>query len=188
MFNICRSQINVNLSKYEAFQTELNRTSIEHRRPSINVRSPLPSTHWVTKDTISQSANSESFRAKMRNTRICFPILTILYLFANCLYCHVKRRKARHFRVRVVDSFALNGIGEASLSDLNGFTNTTNVYSVHLELRMALPYQISIGKWKYVNPCLDFLSVYPINVRRTQNGKRYPDGRPYEDQVSPPTW
>ena len=44
-------------------------------------------------------------------------------------------------------------------NDLNGFKNTTNVYSIHLELRMASPCQISTGKWKYVNPRLDFLGV-----------------------------
>ena len=46
-----------------------------------------------------------------------------------------------------------------TLNDPNGFKNTTNVYSIHLELRMASPCQISTGKWKYVNPCLDFLGV-----------------------------
>ena len=44
-----------------------------------------------------------------------------------------------------------------TLNDPNGLKNTTNVYSIHLELRMALPCQISTGKWKYVNLCLDFL-------------------------------
>ena len=44
-----------------------------------------------------------------------------------------------------------------TLNDPNGFKTTTNVYSIHLELRMALPCQIGTGKWKYVNPCLDFL-------------------------------
>ena len=54
-----------------------------------------------------------------------------------------------------------NGIGEAHADPEwpNGFKNTTNVYSIHLELRMALPCQISVGKWKYVNPCLDFLGI-----------------------------
>ena len=46
-----------------------------------------------------------------------------------------------------------------TLNDPNGFKNTTNVYSIHLELRMAYPCQISTGKWKYVNPSLDFLGV-----------------------------
>ena len=44
-----------------------------------------------------------------------------------------------------------------TLNDPNGFKTTTNVYSIHLELRMALPCQIGTGKWKYVNPCLNFL-------------------------------
>ena len=44
-------------------------------------------------------------------------------------------------------------------NDPNGFKNTTNDYFIHLELRKALPCQISTGKWKYVNPCLDFLGI-----------------------------
>ena len=41
-----------------------------------------------------------------------------------------------------------------TLKDPNGFKNTTNVYSIHLALRKALPCQINTGKRKYVNPCL----------------------------------
>ena len=52
------------------------------------------------------------------------------------------------------------GLGKPMLThDRNGFKNTTNVYSIHLELRMALPCQISTGKWKYVKPCLDFPGI-----------------------------
>ena len=53
------------------------------------------------------------------------------------------------------------GLGKPmlTLNDPNGFKNSRNVYSIHLELRMALPCQISTGKWKYVNPCLDFLGI-----------------------------
>ena len=83
--------------KMEHFKLKLDRSSIEHRRPSINVRSLLPSTNCVTKETISHNANTESFRAKMRDTPLCFPILTILYLVSNCLYFHVKWRKGPHF-------------------------------------------------------------------------------------------
>ena len=139
------------------FKLKLDRTSIEHRRPSINVRSLLPSTKCVTKETISPSANSESFRAKMRNTQTYFPILTTFNLVANCVYFHVKWRKARHFDARTVDSFALKrDWGSPCWPCLK---NTTTVYSIHLELRIALPCQISTGKWKYVNPCLDFLGI-----------------------------
>ena len=46
-----------------------------------------------------------------------------------------------------------------TLNDPNGLKNSTNVYSIHLELRMALPCQINAGKWKYVNPDLDFLGI-----------------------------
>ena len=144
------------------FKLKLDRTSIEHRRPSINDRSLLPSTKCVTKETISPSANSESFRAKMRNTPTYFPILTTFNLVANCVHVHVKWRKARHFDAKTVDSFVFEtGLGKPMLTpnDPNGLKNTTNVYSIHLELRMELPCQISTGKWKYVNPCLDFLGI-----------------------------
>ena len=56
-----------------------------------------------------------------------------------------------------------------TLNDPKGFKNATNVYSIHLELRMALSCQISAGKWKYVNPCLDFLG---ISYQRTAYVKR----------------
>ena len=54
-----------------------------------------------------------------------------------------------------------NGIGKAHADPEwpQWFKNTTNVYSIHLELRMSLPCQINTGKWKYVNPCLDFLGI-----------------------------
>ena len=144
------------------FKLKLDRTSIEHRRPSINVRSLLPSTKFVTKETISPSANSESFRAKMRNTPTYFPILTIFNLVANCVHFHVKWRKARHFDARTVDSFLLKrDWGSPCWPWMTRMVskNSTNVYSIHLELRMALPCQISAGKWKYVNPDLDFLGI-----------------------------
>ena len=53
------------------------------------------------------------------------------------------------------------GLGKPilTLNDPNGLKNTTNVHSIHLELQMALSCQISAGKWKYVNPCLDFLGI-----------------------------
>ena len=96
----------------------------------------------------------------MRDTPTCFPILTILYLVSNGLYFHVRWRKARHFDVRTVDSFALKrDWGSPCWPWMTGFKNTTDVYSIYLELRMASPYQISTGKWKYVNPCLDFLGI-----------------------------
>ena len=131
------------------FKLKLDRTSIEHRRPSINVRSLLPSTKFVTKETISPSANSESFWAKMRNTPTYFPILTIFNLVANCVHFHVKWRKARHFDARTVDSFLLKrDWGSPCWPWMTQMVskNSTNVYSIHLELRMALPCQISAGK------------------------------------------
>ena len=53
------------------------------------------------------------------------------------------------------------GLGKPmlTLNDPNGLKNGTNVYSINLELQMALPWQTSTGKWKYVNPDLDFLGI-----------------------------
>ena len=50
------------------------------------------------------------------------------------------------------------GLGKPmlTLNDPNGFKNSTNVYSIHLEL---MPCEISTGKWKYVIPCLNFLGI-----------------------------
>ena len=111
----------------------------------------------MTKETISQSANSETLRAKMRDTPTCFPILTVLYLVFNCLYFHVKWREAHHFDEDCRFVCFETGLRKPmmTLNDPNGFKNTTNVYSI----RMALPCQISTGKWKYVNPCQDFLGI-----------------------------
>ena len=64
-----------------------------------------------------------------------------------------------------------NGIGEAHADPEWFKKNTTNVYSIHLEMRMALPCQISAGIWKYVNPCLDFLGI-PDQRTYTAYGKR----------------
>ena len=143
------------------FKLKLDRTSIEHCRPSINVRSLLPSTKCVTKETISPSANSESFRAKMRNKPTYFPILTIFNIVANCVHFHVKWGKHTTLMRGLSIRFFETGLGKPmlTLNDPNGFKNSTNVYSIHLDLRMALPCQISTRKWKYVNPCLDFLGI-----------------------------
>ena len=144
----------------EYFKLKLDRTSIEHRRPSNNVRSLLPSSNSVTKEPISQSTHSESFRAKMRDTPTYFPILTILYSVSNCLYFHVEWRKGRHFWCENCRFVCFEtGLGKPmlTLNNPNGFKNTTYVYSIHLKLCMAFICQISDGKWKYVNPCLDFL-------------------------------
>ena len=166
----------------EHFKLKLYRTSIEHRRPSINIRSLLPSTNCVTKETISQSANSESFRAKMRDTPTCFSILTILYLVANCFYFHVTLKKKSTSLWCEDCRFVCfeTGLGKPmlTLNDPNDLKNTTDVYSIHLELRMALPCPIGTGKWKYVKPCVVF-SVHSISVWRTYNGKYDPDGRTY---------
>ena len=112
-YSISADQNSCKPFKMVHFKLKPDRTSIEHRRPSINVRSLLPSTKCVTKETISPSANSESFRSKMRNTPTYFPILKMFNLVANCVHFHVKWRKARRFDARTVDSFLWNGIGEA---------------------------------------------------------------------------
>ena len=96
--NYVQSQYSVFVDPEWKFRMEylkliLDYTSIEHRRPSINSRSPLPSTNCVTKETISQSANSESFRAKMGNTPTYFPALPGLYLVDSYLCVHANRKK-----------------------------------------------------------------------------------------------
>ena len=54
-----------------------------------------------------------------------------------------------------------NGTGEAHADPERPewFQKYDKCFSIHLELRMALPCEISTGKWKYVNPCLDFLGI-----------------------------
>ena len=133
-----------------AFQTETGRTFIEHRRPSISVRSLLPSTNCVTKETISQSANSEAFRAKMRNTPTCIPILTILYLVANCSYFHVKSEEMHTTLMRGLSiRLFWNGIGEAHADPQAEWPEWFKKYHKCLlyPSRTALPCQISTGKW-----------------------------------------
>ena len=98
----------------------------------------------------------------MRDTSTCFPKLTILYLVANCLYFHAEWRKARHFGCKDCRFVCFEtGLGKPilTLNDPSGFKNTTNVHSIHLEPRMTLPCQSSAGKWKYIDPCLDFLGI-----------------------------
>ena len=112
------------------FKLKLDRTSIEHRRPSINVRSLLPSTKCVTKETMC------AFSRKMKKS-------TPLWCEACRFVCF-----ETGFRKPML-----------TLNDPNGLKNTTNVNSIHRELRMALPCQISTGKWKYVNLCLDFPGI-----------------------------
>ena len=160
VFHICRSQINVNLSKWSISNWNWTvRSSIEHRRPSISVRSLLPSTNCVTKETTSQCANNEAFRAKMRNTPTCFPILTILYLVANCSYFHVKSEEMHTTLMRGLSiRLFWNGIGEAHAAPQAEWPEWFKKYHKRLlyPSRTALPCQISTGKWKYVNPCLVF--------------------------------
>ena len=153
----------------EHFKLKLSHTSIEHRRPSINVRSLLLSTNCVIKETISQSANSESFRAKMRDTLICFPILTLLYLVSNCLYFHVKWRKGRHFwceDCRFVCFETVLGKTMLTLNDPNGFKYTTDVYSIHLNCEWHSSAK-SAPENENMSTHMWIFSVYPINVRRT---------------------
>ena len=151
------------------FKLKLDRTSIEQRQPSINVRSLLPSTKCVTKETISPSANSESFRAKMRNTPTYFPILTIFNLVANCVHFHVKWRKARHFDARTVDSFLLK----------RDWGSPCWPWMTRMVSKIAQMFILSISNCEWhcpVKPAPEnenmstqiwISSVYPINVRRT---------------------
>ena len=117
--------------KMEYFKLKLDRRSIDHRRPSINVRSLLPSTKCVTKETISQRTKSEPFRAKMRNTPTCSPILPSIYLVTNSLYFYVKRRKyAALMRWLSIPLFEM-GLGKPTLTlyEPDGFKNTRYINS-----------------------------------------------------------
>ena len=51
----------------EHFKLKLGRTSVEHRRLSINVRSLLPSTNWVTKETYFKAQTVNPFEWKFPN-------------------------------------------------------------------------------------------------------------------------
>ena len=156
------------------FKLKLDRTSIEHRRPSINVRSLLPLANCVTKETISPSTSSESFSAKMRDIPTCFPILTILYHVANCVFSR-KMKKSTPLRCEGCRFVCFEtGLEKPmlTLNDQNRLKNTTNVYSIHLELR------ISAGKLKYVNPCLDFMGI-PDQRTAYVNGKLVRPGWTY---------
>ena len=158
----------------EHFKLKLDRTSIEHHRPSINVRSLLTSANCVTNETISQRANSESFRAKNERHTNMFPNTDSSYFVANCLYVHLKLRKVRHFYGEGCQFVCFEtrlGKPMLTLNDSIGLKNTTRVYLIHLELRRQLPCQISTGKCKYINPCLDFLG---IPDQRTAYVKRRP--------------
>ena len=153
------------------FKLKLYRTSIEHRRPSIDVRSLIPSKNCVTKETTSQSANNnESLRAKMGDALICFPILTILYAVSNCLYFHVKWRKARHFDARTVDSLFL-------LKREWGSPSWPWMTQMVSKIPQMFILSISNCKWhcpvksvpesETMSTHVWIFSLYPINVRRT---------------------
>ena len=107
------------------------------------------------------SANSESFWAKMRGTPTFFPILTIFYHVSNCSYFLKNEEKHATLMRGLSIRLFWNGIGEAHAEPEwpESFKNTTKVYSIHIELWIALPCQISTRIWKYVNLCQDFLGI-----------------------------
>ena len=125
----------------------------------------------------------------MRNTPTYFPILSIFNLVANCVHFHVKWKKARHFDARTVDSFLLK----------RDWGSPCWTWMTRMVSKIAQMFILSISNCEWHCPVKSapesenmstqiwISSVYPINVRRTQNGKRDPDGRTYVDQVSPPT-
>ena len=80
-----------------------------------------------------------------------------------------------------------NGIGEAH-TDPDVFNNTTHISLKDPWLWLAFPCQINAGKWKYVNPCVDFLGITDQRtayLKRRRAGSAIVDGRTYVDQVSP---
>ena len=117
----------------------------------------------------------------MRTTPTRFPILTIIYLVANCFYYQVKWRKACHFDARTVDSFVLK-------RDWGSPCWPWMTWMVSKIPQMFI-ISISNSEWHYpvesvpesenMSTHVWIFSVYPINVRRTQNGKCDPDGRTY---------
>ena len=143
----------------------------------------------MTKETITQSANSESCRAKMTDTPTCFPILTILYLVANFFHFHVKWRKTHHFDAGTVDSFVLK----------RDWGNSCWPWITRMVSKIPQLFILSISNCEWHCPVESApesenmsthvwtFSVYPINVWRTWNGECDSDGRTYVDQVSPPT-
>ena len=142
----------------EHFKLKLDRTSIEHRRPSINVRSLLLSTNCVTKETISQSANCESFRAKMRNTPTCFPILTILYL----VVCSRKMKKSTPLWCEDCRYVCFDtGLSKPmlTLNDSNCFKIPQLCILSISNCEWHCPVTSASECAKYVNPCLNFLGI-----------------------------
>ena len=123
----------------------------------------------------------------MRNTPTCFPILTILYLVANSLYFHIKRRKASHFDARTVDSFVLK----------RDWGSPCWPWMTRMVWNISQKFILSISNCEWHCPVKSapesentsthvwIFSVYPINVQRTYGGKRDPDECTYVDQVSP---
>ena len=136
----------------------------------------------MTKETLYQSANSESFGAKMRDTPICFPILTILYLVSNC--------STILYLVLTIDSFVLKrDWGSPCWPWLNRMVSKIPQMLILSILNCKWHSSVkSASESENMSTHFWIFSVYPINVRRTQNGKCDPDGRTYVDQVSPPTW
>ena len=165
------------------FNLNLDRTSIEHRRPLNNVHSLLPSTHRVTKGTISNGAISESFRAEIWNTPTCPPTLPIRYLSSICSCFRVKWRKPPAFDTRFVDSFVFDWDGEAHADpEWPGWL-----------LKIAQRSVLAISNWKRDSPIKStsesgnmstHIEIPPAKPdQRTAYFKRQapPDGRTYVD-------
>ena len=98
----------------------------------------------------------------MRDIPICFPILTILYLVSNGLYFHIKWRKGRHFWCEDCRFVCFEtGLGKPmlTLNGPNGLKKIPEMYILSISNCEWHSSVKSVGKWKYVNPCLDFLGI-----------------------------
>ena len=143
------------------FKLKLDHTSIEHHRPSINVRSIyLRQTAWQKKQYLKAQTVNHFERKRETHQYVSQYWKFFILLLTACIFTWNEEKHTTLMLGLSIRSF-WNGIGEGHADPEwpEWFKNTTDVYSIHFELRMALPSQISTGKWKYVNPCLDFLGI-----------------------------
>ena len=165
VFHICRSQINANLSKWiiSNWNYNVRPSSIVDPR-SMYAHLYLRQTAWQKKQYLkAQTVNP--FKRKWETHRHVSQCCQFLILFLNCFLTVCILRKMKKSTPLWCEDCRFDcletGLGKPTLTlhDPKGLQNTTDVYSLHLELWMTSPCQIRAGKWKYVNPCLDFLGI-----------------------------
>ena len=144
----------------------------------------------MTKETISQSANIESFRAKIKTHQYASQCWQCFILFLTVCVSHVKCRKGRHFWCEGCRFGCFEtGLGEvhADPESPERFQKYHNClfYPPRTANDIHLPNQRRKVK-RYVNPCLDFLG---IPDQRTAYAKRQvrPGWTYVRRSMSPPT-